>query len=123
METKKIKKIIYEELNQNELDEGFFDSVRDKFSGLKGVWRGEGYDYYKKVSSLSNISRDLKNLDTPNKKIMNKLAEIKNELYSSKMSQDKKDELNNYIDKITHYFSLYTNYVDVLDREMKRKLN
>jgi hypothetical protein len=73
-----VKKVLKEQA-QNE-------GIKDVYSGLKGVWRGDGYDYYKYLNSLRGSIRDLKRLDKPNHKIMGTLDDLVNKMSLSKDS-------------------------------------
>ena len=46
-------------IKENELQEGIFDSISNVYQGLKGFWRGEGYDFFKYLNSLKNMAKDL----------------------------------------------------------------
>ena len=56
-------------VKKEETTEGLSDVV----SGLKGAWRGEGYDYFKYLNQLKNSMSNLQRLDKPNHKIMKEL--------------------------------------------------
>ena len=47
------KRIIQEE--KIEIEEGIFDGISNIYQGLKGVWRGEGYDFFRYLNTLKNI--------------------------------------------------------------------
>jgi len=123
------KIIISEEERKNILEkhsepkEGIFTPVKSMYQGLKGVWRGEGYDYYKYLTELGDLTQDLKRLDEPNHKIMVKLNQLKTEITRSKMPQDKRDMLKDHIDKAITHFNTYERYVDAINRAVKTKLS
>jgi len=123
------KIIISEEERKNILEkhsepkEGIFTPVKSMYQGLKGVWRGEGYDYYKYVSSLRTISRKLKKLDEPNHKIMNDLNSLKNKVNISKMDPTKKQNLVDSIDKAIQHFNAYAGLIDKIDQIASNKLS
>lgn len=95
-------------LNEStEVDEAILDPVKNVYQGLKGVWRGEGYEYYKYMSALSNVIRDLNKVDKPNHKLMNDLTDLKTKINASKMYKSKKQQLTNYIDEAEKYFNNY----------------
>jgi len=123
------KKLIISEEEKNRIlelhsepKEGILDPVKNVYQGLKGVWRGEGYSYFKHLSELGNIVKQLKNLDKPNQSIMTKLDLLKNEILSSKMPQDKKDRLKTHIEQAISHFRTYETYVNAIDRAVGQKI-
>ena len=115
---KKVKIKINEETN-----EGVFDSVRDSYQGLKGVGRGEGYDYFKYLSSLRRQIQTLKKLDKPNAKIFDNLKNLKQQITNSKMPDDKKNKINRTIDLAFQYFKSYQDALDSVELLISQKLN
>lgn len=99
------------------------EGISDMVSGLKGVWRGEGYDYFKYLSSLKRYMNSLQKLDKPNQKIMNELSSLKNKITSSKMPQQKRDNLIRTIDSAIGHFNSYTNLVQQIGALASQKLN
>jgi hypothetical protein len=102
--------------------EGIFTPIKSTYQGLKGVWRGEGYDYYKYLNELGDITSELKRLDKPNQKIMSRLGDLKTNISTSKMPQDKKDLISQHIDSAIGHFQTYERYVDAIYRAVKTKL-
>ena len=123
MNDNRIKKIIREEINKKqEIDEAILDPVRDVWSGVKGVFRGEGYSYYKYLSQLKNLSRDLKKLDKPNHNIMKKLNEINSHIQQSKMRPEQKQNIKTIIDNATHHFNQYSRYIEAIEQAISNKI-
>jgi tryptophanyl-tRNA synthetase len=91
--------------------------------GLKGVWRGEGYDYFSYLNTLKNILRKLDKIDKPNESIMNDLEKIKSSLSSSKMSQSKKNNIINAIDTAKSHFLQYRAIIDFLTKKLETNLD
>lgn len=91
--------------------------------GLKGIWRGEGYDYFSYLNTLKNILRKLDKIDKPNESIMNDLEKIKSSLSSSKMSQSKKNNIINQIDTAKSHFLQYRAIIDQLTKKLETKLD
>ena len=116
-------KFLTEKLHQRKLEEGVFDSIGNVMQGLKGVWRGEGYDYFKQVSTLKNVAKRLKKLDEPNRGIMMELSGLKTKISASKMPQNKKQNLVNAIDQAISHFQTYSNYIDAIERATTQKLS
>lgn len=107
-----INRIVGKIIAENEMEEGIFDSVKNTYQGLKGVWRGEGYDYYKYMSSMKNTLQSLDNADKPNFKLMGELQRLKGLINSSKMPSYKKAQLMRYIDESKKYFDDYRTSID-----------
>jgi len=118
-----LEKIILRVIEEQELEEGLFDPIVNRYQGLKGVWRGEGYDYFKYLSSLRQITKKLKKLDEPNSRVMNQLRDLKNKVSISKMPTDKKDNLSNSIDAAINHFNAYSNLINTIEQLASQKLN
>lgn len=117
-----LARIVKKTIEEQEMEEGLFDGVKDTYQGLKGVWRGEGYDYYKYTSSLRNITKKLKKLDEPNHKTMIELNSLKSKVGTSKMDPTKKQNLVDTIDKAIQYFNAYAGLIDKIDQIASTKL-
>lgn len=118
-----LARIVKKTIEEQEMEEGLFDGVKDAYQGLKGVWRGEGYDYYKYTSSLRNIAKKLKKLDEPNHKTMIELNSLKSKVGASKMDKTKKQNLVDTIDKAIQYFNAYAGLIDKIDQIASTKLS
>ena len=104
------------------MEEGIFDPLVNAAQGLKGVWRGEGYDYFKYLSSLRGLTRKLKKLDVPNAKIMTQLTDLKNKVSVSKMPPDKRQNLIDTIDKAIGHFNAYSNLINTIEQLASQRL-
>lgn len=109
--------------NKKQTDEGIFDPVKNIYHGLKGVWRGEGYDYFKYLSELRNLTKKLKKLDEPNHKIMTQLTSLRDKVTSSKMPTEKKDNLLNAINSAMSHFNSYSDLINQIETLASQKLN
>ena len=107
-----LEKIVKRVIEEQETQEG----ISDVYQGLKGVWRGYGYDYYKYTSTLRNLTRKLKKLDEPNTRIMTQLADLKGKVQASKMPAQSKFDLENEIDDAVNYFTSYANAIDKIEK-------
>jgi hypothetical protein len=103
----------------NTISEAFFTDgtnplsrVGNMFGGLKGVYRGEGYEYGKSLTSLGRFLRKLKKLDKPNTEIIGYLDILSQKIDKSKMSQDKKTALKYLIDSVKTEFTEYQTELD-----------
>jgi hypothetical protein len=107
-----LEKIVQKVIEEQETQEG----LGDVYQGLKGVWRGYGYDYYKYYSMLRTLTRKLKKLDEPNTKIMTQLSDLKDKVQSSKMPAQSKFDLENTIEEAVNYFSSYASAIDRIEK-------
>lgn len=107
-----LEKIVKKVIEEQETQEG----LGDVYQGLKGVWRGYGYDYYKYYSMLRTLTRKLKKLDEPNTKIMTQLTDLKGKVQSSKMPPQSKFDLENAIEEAVNYFSSYASAIDRIEQ-------
>jgi hypothetical protein len=119
---KQLQKLVNEVNNPN-LNEDLFGDVKDLYQGAKGFFRGHGFPYFKHLSSLQRLMSKLKKLDEPNHKIMIDLDSLKNNINSSKMPQDKKDELVSHIDLATNHFKKYADEINKIETLSKQTLN
>ena len=110
-----VKKVIKEE-EQNE-------GIGNVYSGLKGMWRGDGYDYYKYLNSLRGSIRDLKRLDKPNHKIMGTLDDLVNKMSSSKMDNTKKNNIISAVNAAKNNFENYSRILDDIERLISKKID
>ncbi len=118
-----INRIVNKVLNENELDENIIDSAKDMYQGLKGVWRGNGYDYFKYLSSLRGMARKLKKLDEPNKQIITQLNGLVSKISTSKMDPYKKQKVSDTINNAIRHFEAYSRYIDSIDNVITQKLD
>ncbi|MGA1049449.1 MAG: DUF4339 domain-containing protein, partial [Minisyncoccia bacterium] len=103
----------------NTISEAFFTGgtnplsrVGNMLGGLKGVYRGDGYEYGKSLTSLGRFLRKLKKLDKPNTEIIGYLDILSQKIDKSKMSQDKKTALKDLIDSVKKEFTEYQTKLD-----------
>ena len=113
-----INRLVEKILVEQKIEEG----LGDVFQGLKGAWRGEGYDYFKYLNQLKSLTKRLKKLDEPNTKIMIELESLKNKISNSKMPDNKKNNLISHIDAAKNHFSQYSSYIDAIINAAEVKL-
>ena len=116
---KDISYLVKKVLKEQEQNEG----LSDIYSGLKGVWRGDGYDYYKYLNSLRGSIRDLKRLDKPNHKIMGTLNNLVNKMSSSKMDNTKKNNIISAVNAAKSNFENYSRILDDIERLISKKID
>ena len=117
-----LNRLVQRVIEEQEMEEGIFDPLVNAAQGLKGVWRGEGYDYFKYLSSLRGLTRKLKKLDVPNAKIMTQLTDLKNKVSVSKMPPDKRQNLIDTIDKAIGHFNAYSNLINTIEQLATHRL-
>jgi hypothetical protein len=113
-----LEKIVQKVIEEQETQEG----LGDIYQGLKGFWRGEGYDYFKYLSSLRGITRKLKKLDEPNVRVMGDLYQLRTKVDTSKMPTDKKSNLLNTIDAAMDHFKSYSTLINKIEQLSTQKL-
>lgn len=111
--------IIRKSINEGETTEGIFSNIKDAYRGLKGMKRGYGYDYFKYMSKVDNLIKNLKKSDQYNEKIMIQLDDLKNKINSSGMPLAKKTNLILLINKSISYFTNYNNTNDQILSQIK----
>ena len=118
-----LNRLVQRVIEEQEMEESIFDPLVNTYQGLKGVWRGYGYDYFKYLSSLRQLTRKLKKLDEPNAKIMTQLKDLKNKVQSSKMPPDKKQNLETSIDGAINHFTAYSNLINTIEQLASQRLD
>lgn len=108
---KKIDLIIQKVLRETveEMEEGIFDDIKDKYRGLKGARRGYGMDYFENMSKLQRLVTKLQKLDEPNRQVIKELTMLQSKVQALNMPQQRKDALLTLIDRSIKYFNYYDN--------------
>lgn len=99
-------------LEENEINEGPIDSLKDLYRGAKGIKRGYGMDYFQNMSRLDRLVRKLKKLDQPNLSVMTELANLKSKVSSLNMPQQRKQALISLIENSIFHFNKYNQIND-----------
>jgi hypothetical protein len=118
---KQIQKIVRKVIEEQEQTE-VFDGLKDMYHGARGFYRGEGYQNFKGLSTLTSIVKRLKKLDEPNHKVMRELQNLKTKISSASMRQDSKQFLLDAIDRTTQYFNAYANALSQIENTVSNKL-
>lgn len=84
---------------------------------------GQGFDYYKYLSNLNGLVKQLQKFDKPNMKIIKDLQNLKNKISVSKMPIDKKDSLISDIDGAEKHFNQYSNYISSIEQKASQELS
>lgn len=99
-------------ISENQIDENIFNTIADKWTGLKGIVRGYGQGYFEGMSKLNRLIRKLKKLDEPNVKVMNELKSLKNTVQSYNIPQQRKQNILDLIDNSIVHFEKYNTIND-----------
>jgi len=121
-----IKNITEDISNQEDVDEGLLDSIKQPFQkmyyGVKGLRGGFGYDYMAYLVELRNMLKELKKLDEPNEKIFLKLNKLKVKVQSTSMRPELQRQIVTAINKAMNNFRSYANIIDALTVAVNKKL-
>jgi len=112
-------RIVNKVINENEINEGPLDSLKNVYRGVKGIKRGYGYDFFKNVSKLEQLIMKLKKLDVPNEQVMKELNNLKNNVNSLNIPSQRKQTLINLIDNSIYHFNQYSNMNDRILAKIK----
>jgi hypothetical protein len=107
-----LNRIVKKVLKEQEVGEGFFDSIKDTYRGIKGLKRGYGTDYFNNMSRLETLIKKLKNLDVPNEKVMDELKQLRIKVASLNIPQQRKNSLIGLIDNSLFHFRNYSSIND-----------
>jgi len=91
-------------LHENEVDENVFG---DMYQGLRGVWRGYGYDFYKYTNQVDNISKSVERHTRKVDKMVNKLVDLERKINLSKMPPQYKSELKQEINTMVQEYEKF----------------
>lgn len=116
-----IDRIVNRVLNEDLGDP--LSGLRGFASGLKGVWRGEGYDYYKNLSILLGLTKRLQSKAKGTDYLYNQLSLLKNKVSSSKMTDDRKEKINSAIDLIINNIDELKGSLDNVINAANTRLN
>jgi hypothetical protein len=116
---KDLNNLVKRVISEQELEEGIFDNiknavgnVKDAYRGAKGIYRGYGMDYFKHMSRLERLIKELKRLDIPNEKVMNELTDLKTKVSTLNIPTDRKNKLIALIDNSLYHFNEYSKIND-----------
>ena len=100
-------------------EQSFFKDGRNPLSrlgdfigGIKGIYRGEGYEYGASLTSLGRFLQRLKKLDKPNAEVIKHLDMLSQRIDKSSMNINKKDMLKGLIDGVKKEFNDYQAELD-----------
>jgi len=99
-----------------------FAGIKGAFKGLKGVWRGEGYDYYYSLSQLLGLVRRMQSKANSTDYLYNQMEELSKRVQNSKMSDDKKDNILKAVNAITQNIDELKDILGKLDNRVSSKI-
>lgn len=101
------------------LDENIFG---DTYQGLKGVFRGYGYDFYKYTNQVDNISKSVERHTKKVDNMVNKLVDLERKINVSKMPSQYKSELKQEINTMVQEYEKFLLSLNNLQDWSKRTL-
>lgn len=107
-----IKKVV---LEQDNIDEGIFDSVKNNWRNLKGIFRGWGASTFRELSKLEILMANLTKLDNQ-KKMTEQLMSIRSKISSSGLPPDRISYILELVDSALNAFKLHKEVVGELSR-------
>lgn len=121
LQERDINRIVRKVVNENysETNEG----LGDTWAGIKGVFRGYGYNYTKNLNKLSNILNDLSYSDSFLSKIKKKCEKIVEDTANTKMSEEKQDHILEIANKIIAIINEYDEKMDIVSDDINKILD
>lgn len=116
-----------ESLINNVIEEDIKDDLKKlKFGniakGIKGMYRGKGYEFYSYQNELLKIVKEIKKLDLPNQKQFKKLKLLQDKISNSGMELTKKQELNAMINDAETKFVDYQDIINDIETKIIAEL-
>ena len=93
--------------------------VGDLISGIRGMYRGEGFKYGEHSTALSRFLNRLKKLDVPNEEVMRHLDMLLTRIRNSSMTQERKAALERMITNVKTKFEEYQDELDTTINNIK----
>jgi hypothetical protein len=109
-----VKKVVSE--NKKETSEG----LKDTWTGVKGFFRGHGYNYSKNLSKLYNILEDISYSDSYLEKIKLKCEQIVDDAANAKMPDEKSEHILNIANNIISTIESYDDKMDKISDDITR---
>ena len=114
-----LNRIVKKVINEQENNEGIFDKAQDIYRGVKGIKRGYGMDYFQNMSRLENLIKKLKKIDVPNEQVMIELSNLRTNVSSLNIPQQRKDAILSLIDNSLYHFKKYSSINDQILSKIK----
>lgn len=120
-------------INENQLksltNEEFFADDLKSFKlkniskGIKGFWRGEGYEYFSYLNSVLTILKSVEdNLQFLNK-LENEINNLDNKIRKSKLSRNKKVSVRSFFTNIIEKYKELNSTVKASKKRLEEKID
>ncbi len=114
--TRIVNKVISE--NKRKTNEG----LKDTWSGVKGFFRGQGYNYTKNLSKLSGILNDISYSDDYLNKIKSKCEKIVDDSMRAKIPDEKSGHILQIVNDIITTINSYDEKMDIISDDIRKIL-
>lgn len=127
-----IRRIVERVNNESDLGEGFVgdlasDIGRLRFGniakGVKGLWKGEGYNYYRQLNILSRAVKKSKRYEMAYSDVMKDLKYAQVDISESDIPEDKKNELLGHLSRAISSYDSYKSSIASLGSIVDRKFS
>lgn len=125
-----LKRIIERVKSESEIEEGFvgdlvgdigklrFGNIRQ---GLKGLWKGEGYNYYRQLNILKRAVAKSKRYEMAYADVMKDLKYAQVDISESDIPDDKKNELLGHLGRAISSYDSYKSSIASLGSIVNQK--
>lgn len=91
-------------------------------NGLRGVWKGEGYEYMSYLTSVLKILKSLENNLSYYEKLEKAINNIESDIRNSNLSRNKKISVRSYFSKILDEYKKVKDFVELTKEKLEKKL-
>lgn len=125
-----IRRIMERVKYEQEIEEGFLgdlagDIGRLRFGnirqGLKGLWKGEGYNYYRQLNILKRAVTKSKRYEMAYADVMKDLKYTQVDISESDIPEDKKNELLGHLNRAISSYDSYKSAITSLGAIVDQK--
>jgi len=125
-----IRRIVERVQSDHEIEEGFVgdlvgDIGRLRFGnirqGIKGLWKGEGYNYYRQLNILKRAVSKSKRYEMAYADVMKDLKYAQVDISESDIPEDKKNELLGHLGRAISSYDSYKSSISSLGSIVDQK--
>jgi hypothetical protein len=125
-----LKRIVERVKSESEIDEGFIgdlvgDVGRLRFGnirqGIKGLWKGEGYNYYRQLNILKRAVSKSRRYEMAYADVMRDLKYAQVDISESDIPDDKKNELLGHLGRAISSYDSYKSSISSLGSIVDQK--
>ncbi len=125
-----IRRIVERVKSESEIEEGFLgdlagDIGRLRFGnirqGIKGLWKGEGYNYYRQLNILKRAVAKSKRYEMAYADVMKDLKYAQVDISESDIPDNKKNELLGHLSRAISSYDSYKNSIASLGSIVDQK--